>query len=753
MGEPGRKENSTGQLSGPRRHDAATVLRASLILVALIAATAGFCQDRSEFGHSHLGSAFDTGLRTKPWKFKGLGKAPFPISAKSAELQSWYDQGNELLHSFWFEEAERSFRWCLKLERENAMVYFGLARCGLNWFSIASGKAPELNRFRDFLKEAVKRKETVTERERLYIEAWDAAWAKDGEEARKEIIVRLQKLCLLYPKDIEAKCQLAFYNIGQGSALTNHLLIQEVLSANPMHPGAHHACIHNWDDVDGGQAIASCELYGKAAPGVGHALHMPGHIYAGIGMWHEAAIAMDSATRVELRHMNERLALPFENWNYPHNRDYLCYIQEQLGRAEESIRGIKDIINSPRDPVVLASQYPAVLPLLRALLKFEMWDRILEDKDLAAVGPDFEPMVEAARVIAYLGLGRTAEAKSAFEANRSGLQRMIQELTAKNPEQADEIRKDMEQNQPFVFRVAEAKMLLAEGKGKEALAILSDLEAKEDAARAARSYSNDPPFEAWPAARLVGDAHFASGDFEKAAASYEKALAHVKNDAWSLAGLAKSHAALGNSSQASNYASRLLAVWSGADSNLKLVNEVHALNLKAKPKPVTFKPEREYRPESLNHFGPSNWEPFAAPELDCRDSNGRRVRLSDLKGKNVLLVFYLSDQCVHCMDQLAEINKRIKEFSDLNTKAFAVSSATPSANRESTKLAPFSIGLLSDVNHTNARRFASYDDMEDMELHSTILIDAQGRVRWKRTGGDPFADVEFLLREIKRWAR
>jgi len=58
---------------------------------------------------------------------------------------------------------------------------------------------------------------------------------------------------------------------------------------------------------------------------------MPGHIYTKIGMWHEAAIAMDSATRIELRYMNDRLALPFETWNYPHNRNYLCYIQEQLG--------------------------------------------------------------------------------------------------------------------------------------------------------------------------------------------------------------------------------------------------------------------------------------------------------------------------------------------------------------------------------------------------------------------------------------
>ena len=31
-----------------------------------------------------------------------------------------------------------------------------------------------------------------------------------------------------------------------------------------------------------------------------------------------------------------------------------------------------------------------------------------------------------------------------------------------------------------------------------------------------------------------------------------------------------------------------------------------------------------------------------------------------------------------------------------------------------------------------------------------ILIDTRGRVHWKRTGGDPFTDMEFLLKELKR---
>lgn len=92
-------------------------------------------------GHSSHGSAFDSGMRTRPWVMGGIGEAPFPITTKNPEVQKWFDQGNALLHSFWFEEAERSFRWCLKLDPDCAMAYWSLARCGFNWFAMRQGHA------------------------------------------------------------------------------------------------------------------------------------------------------------------------------------------------------------------------------------------------------------------------------------------------------------------------------------------------------------------------------------------------------------------------------------------------------------------------------------------------------------------------------------------------------------------------------------------------------------------------------------
>jgi peroxiredoxin/tetratricopeptide (TPR) repeat protein len=712
-------------------------LAAVLCLVSTVAVWAD-----DEPGHSKHGSAFDSGMRSRPWAMTGIGYAPFPITSKSPEVQKWFDQGNALLHSFWFEEAERSFRWCLKLDPDCAMAYWGLARTGFTWFdrSAKSLGDKHFDRYRQFLKEAVKRKDKVTDRERMYIEAWEIGFAPNVDQRPHVLVEKLEGIAVKYPDDIEAKALLALFNIGEGSALANQMLIEQVLAKNPMHPGAHHASIHNWDGSYGAQALKSCESYGKAAPGIGHALHMPGHVYSKLGMWREAAIAMDSATRTELRYMNDRLALPFETWNYQHNRNYLCYIQEQLGMAQASIQGARDLLASPRDPEYNPEDFgtagQGLVALTRALIKFERWDEILRPGSIpwpkTAGYPDETRAF--AETFAYAGLGKTKEARKSLA--------KLKEFGAKSIREY----KGAEPYENLAIDTAEGQVLAAEGNLTEAAKTLSKAADEEQVLRDTHRYTDDPPDQPWPAARLLGDVNLRQGNFYLAIKAYDRALHNELNDGFTLAGLAQAYAKLGNRTEAEHYADRLEYVWAGADSSLKWALDVKALGLSTKPIGETIAVERAYHPEQLDEFGPSNWRPYVAPMLDVRDSEGKHVHLEDYKGKNVLLVFFLGSSCVHCVKQLETINKRAKEFENQNTVILAVCSAPTSQGPANDT----HIRLLTDTNHENARRFASYDDFEEIELHSTILIDGAGRVRWKRTGGDPFSNVDFLIRELTR---
>ncbi len=718
----------------------------SLPLAVLVASVAPSHADEGP-GHSRLGTAFDSGLRQRPWKMEGIGHSHFPITTKVPEVQAWFDQGNTLLHSFWFEEAERAFRWCLKLDPDCAMAYWGLARCGLNWFARGPLDTPELKRYRDFLNEAIRRKATVSERERLYIEAWEAAFTGDaftfdGKERTKILTKRLQQLALKYPEDIEAKALFALFSINPSHALSTELVIQQVLAKEPDHPGAHHYRIHNWDAAVPEQGLPSCRRYGLVAPNVGHADHMPGHNYTKMGLWHEAARSMDSATRVELRYMNQQLALPFETWNYAHNRNYLCYIQEQLGLADAALQGARDLLAAPRDPEANQdNKYGAfdqgMVALVRALLKFERWDDVLTTSNAVAIPwrdiPSDKNLRAFAETLALIGKGDSFKARVRLQDLKTSLR-----------------QQSAEAGWAIGLKTAEGILLAAEGNLLDATRLLTEAAAIEKKQRDAGDYANDPPLNPWPVNRVLGDVYLNRGEHRLAVEAYERALAQEPYDAFTLSGLARAHFALGERAPAANDYGRLLHVWSGADPDLKWMTAVAALGLPATSVAPTLAPERPYRTDTLAALGPLNWEPYPAPKLSCRDVEGNSVNLDQFRGTNVLLVFYLNDECVHCMEQLKAINGKSEDWSNENTVVLGVSSVSPEKNKESSKLGKLSIRLLSDHDHENARRFASYDDFEELELHSTILIDAKGRVHWKRTGGKPFADVEFLLQSVKR---
>jgi hypothetical protein len=139
-----------------------------------------------------------------------IGRTHFPITHKNPEVQKWFDQGNTLLHSFWDFEAERAFRWCLKLEPDNGTAWWGLAR------STSDKRAEE------FIREAAKRKHTVSERERLYIEASEKSIVKDplrdrGDDYRnqnEEYRKVLETISVKYPSDMEARALLALTSMG-----------------------------------------------------------------------------------------------------------------------------------------------------------------------------------------------------------------------------------------------------------------------------------------------------------------------------------------------------------------------------------------------------------------------------------------------------------------------------------------------------------------------------------------------------------
>ncbi|MCA1686626.1 MAG: hypothetical protein LC745_11770, partial [Planctomycetia bacterium] len=117
--------------------------------------------------------AFDDGPRHAAYLMPGMGKVTFPVSTTRTEAQAFINQGVAQLHSFFYFEAERSFRQAAKIDPDCAMAYWGMAMANVN----------NARRARGFLKEARKHTAKASRRETLYLDALDALH-KDGANVK-----------------------------------------------------------------------------------------------------------------------------------------------------------------------------------------------------------------------------------------------------------------------------------------------------------------------------------------------------------------------------------------------------------------------------------------------------------------------------------------------------------------------------------------------------------------------------------------
>lgn len=693
--------------------------------------TAERAKERHLTGHSQFGEAFDEGPRERPVKMTGIGATHFPITTSNPEVQTWFDQGHTLIHSFWYYEAERAFRWASKLDPEAPMPYWGLVRA-------TSGA-----RARAFMKEASKRKAKASERERAYIDAWEIQVGEGGQtpEGRRKFTRALESIVMKYPDDIEAKALLGQELMGT-TRVGTEFLMQQVLAKDPKHPGAHHYRIHNWDDEDGALALDSCHAYGDIVSGIGHALHMPGHIYAGIGMFHESAISLDAATRAEIAYMGRQMVFPYNTWNYAHNRNYLSYVQEQLGLPSEAIRGARELLAVPLDPKLnvatrMSPHWQGVSALSRALIKFEMWDEILRENSIPW-GDSLRDRLGRRYTEAMAHLGKkTIESATKAVDEHAGLK------TDLDRENSSSLKRQFEV-QDFELR---GLLALLKGDAIDGITLLTQGAPKEIEQR---SYYDDPPFFATLMWSRLGYSYLDHKSPKLAVEAFTRALKAVPNDPFSLAGLVRAHHALGERQEAADAMGRLEFVWSDAEPGLRWLRDARATGVKAAPIDRSPANQRSYRKTTLAQYGPAIWSPFTTPALDVTDPTGKRLTLDQFRGQNVILTFYLGTGCAHCVKQVKALSDRADEWARLDTIVVTVSQDDPEKNARSQALSPLRVVLGSDTNWQNARRFKSYDDFEEMGIHSTILIDKDGRVHWAQQGGAPFDDYKFLASQLQR---
>lgn len=690
-----------------------------------------------------------------------MGEAQFPVTTASPEAQAFFNQGAAQLHTFYYFEAERSFRQAALLDPACAMAYWGMAMANPNNSKRAQG----------FLKKAQEKAaalgEKLTGREKKYLEALSRYHeeGKKEEERRGNYVQGLEAVVLAYPDDLEAKAFLAWAIIGNswaGDKLNSwvavNVLIEEVLRRAPMHPGAHHYRIHLWDRHDPEQALRSAQLYAQSAPGIAHAWHMPGHIYNGLSRWKEAVYQQEGSARVDHAHMLEDAILPFQIHNYAHNQHYLIANLSHLGRLRDGVAFSRNLVEVPYDPQLNdknnggSAQRLGRFSLMRLYVRYESWDELLSDPHL-----DWSDVPEEKAWKAYgeglAHLGKGDRGKAAEEAGRLDA---VAAAAAKNPWRDA----DLIETARLELR---GRLALAEGRMLEGFDLMN-----RGARMQVEKFKEDLAGYPRPFHEALGFAHLEARDWGLAEAHFREVLEHRQNNLVSLAGLVEACGRAGKEKEAAEAYHQFLKAWQEADQDLpyrkRLEQSFPSLAQVSRTSEIAADPAGTAgtaggeepagaKPVDLANLGPKLWEPSPAPDFSLQEAMGKMVRLQDFRGRNVLLAFYLGGACAHCMEQLFALGREKEAFDKLEVQILAASDDPPERSRDLLagprgKELPFP--MLSDPGREAARRYQAHDGFENLPLHGLFFIDRQGRIRWSRIGADPFTDLGFLKAEVER---
>jgi len=310
-----------------------------------------------------------------------LGTVYFPISCV-ASVQKPFARGVALLHSFWYEEAEKEFVDIAKDDPNCAMAHWGIAMS--IWHQLWNEPNGEvIARGLDEVNTARKLAAKATPRENAYITALAAFYSdsktRDHEARATAYSHAMKNVYMSYPKDHEAAVFYALSLLASGphhdETFANRkeaaAILEKLFATEPDHPGVAHYLIHAYDKPQLAQlGIPAARRYAEVAPAAPHALHMPSHIFARVGLWQDdinSNLASVAATR-----KTAAMGMGGEGHQF-HAMDFLVYAYLQSGREADAAKVIDDVRTMPKmksmygeefDPQTNAlSEFPALYDL------------------------------------------------------------------------------------------------------------------------------------------------------------------------------------------------------------------------------------------------------------------------------------------------------------------------------------------------------------------------------------------------------
>jgi tetratricopeptide (TPR) repeat protein len=409
-----------------------------------------------------------------------LGTVSFPISC-SADVQKDFEHGVALLHSFQYSQARMQFDAIVAKDSDCSIARWGQAM-SLYHQLWERPDGTTLKQGREMLERAQKPR-AKTQRENDYITALGVFYREDAKVEYQQRTVAyaeaMAKLHEKYPSDHEAA---VFYGLSLLASAPDHdttldnsrkaiAILNRVYEEAPDHPGVAHYLIHASDNPQLAQlGLEAARRYAQLAPASPHALHMPSHIFARLGLWQEDIQSNLAAIAAMQGEAHKHMGMEYQ----VHPMDFLLYAYLQIGedaKAREVMAEVGPMRESDMGPGMegylgaMKAEFPATYAL-----ETRNWEAAASLVPPTGVEPEDESITYWAQAVGAGHLKDRVGAKKAADRYDA-----MVEATKKGPRAyvAEYMNTDREESQAW--------LTFAEGRNDDALRLLRKVADTQDA--------------------------------------------------------------------------------------------------------------------------------------------------------------------------------------------------------------------------------------------------------------------------------
>jgi tetratricopeptide (TPR) repeat protein len=507
--------------------------------------------------------------------YDNLGSLHHPISSTSELAQRYFDQGLRLVYAFNHEEAIRSFEEAAKQDPQAAMPYWGIAlalgpninaamtkeaeRRAMEAIKQARSRLTSANAIEQAYIEALTKRYVSTKRasraalDKNYADAMGAVWRNNQDDGDAGVLFA-EALMDLRPWD--------FWTAeGKPKSGTDEIVstLEAVIERYPDHPGACHYYIHAVEaSRQPERALACADRLPSLMPGAGHLVHMPAHIYARVGKYHESSLRNAEAAHADEHYLSgAHLTGDYADGYYSHNLHFLWASLMMEGRSAEALQAATSLQSTITEAEVRKNRGKEeyLTTKLFTLIRFGRWEDLLRESPPPKGLHLVEGIWRLGRGLALVSTGRFPGA----EGERQALVTLTKQFR-RSKNQLDKLERELLQ---IAERLLAGQAAAQRQRYDEAIKALKEGIKIEDSLQDA-----EPP--RWPLSvrHYLGPVLLAASRPAEAEIEYRTDLKRYPENGWSLFGLSQSLKAQQKDSEAAEASVRFEKAWTHADVTL-----------------------------------------------------------------------------------------------------------------------------------------------------------------------------------------